>query len=66
MCIFGYDFPATCSLFVSFVAWLFQILPSKVDPLVSLMRVEKVPDSTYENLGGLEKQVDLRMLLFQY
>jgi 26S proteasome regulatory subunit T6 len=34
-----------------------QILPSKVDPLVSLMRVEKVPDSTYETLGGLEKQV---------
>jgi 26S proteasome regulatory subunit T6 len=28
-----------------------------VDPLVSLMRVEKVPDSTYETLGGLEKQV---------
>jgi ATP-dependent 26S proteasome regulatory subunit len=36
---------------------LWQILPSKVDPLVSLMRVEKVPDSTYETLGGLEKQV---------
>jgi 26S proteasome regulatory subunit T6 len=34
-----------------------QILPSKVDPLVSLMRVEKVPDSTYETLGGLDKQV---------
>lgn len=34
-----------------------QILPSKVDPLVSLMRVEKVPDSTYETIGGLEKQV---------
>jgi hypothetical protein len=28
-----------------------------VDPLVSLMRVEKVPDSTYETIGGLEKQV---------
>jgi 26S proteasome regulatory subunit T6 len=36
---------------------LHKILPSKVDPLVSLMRVEKVPDSTYETLGGLEKQV---------
>eukprot|EP00961_Rhodomonas_salina_P123453 1663212-Rhodomonas_salina.2 len=34
-----------------------QILPSKVDPLVSLMRVEKVPDSTYETIGGLDKQV---------
>lgn len=36
---------------------LHKILPSKVDPLVSLMRVEKVPDSTYETLGGLDKQV---------
>lgn len=32
-------------------------LPSKVDPLVSLMKVEKVPDSTYDNVGGLEKQI---------
>ena len=36
---------------------LHKILPSKVDPLVSLMKVEKVPDSTYETLGGLDKQV---------
>lgn len=27
---------------------LHKILPNKVDPLVSLMMVEKVPDSTYE------------------
>merc|ERR1719428_671433 len=36
---------------------LHKILPSKVDPLVSLMRVEKVPDSTYEMVGGVDKQV---------
>ncbi|PIO71843.1 26S proteasome subunit P45 family protein [Teladorsagia circumcincta] len=29
----------------------------KVDPLVSLMMVEKVPDSTYEMIGGLDKQI---------
>merc|ERR1711871_958651 len=34
-----------------------KILPSKVDPLVSLMRVEKVPDSTYDTIGGLDKQI---------
>lgn len=34
-----------------------KILPSKVDPLVSLMRVENVPDSTYEMIGGLDKQI---------
>ena len=34
-----------------------QILPSKIDPLVSLMKVEKVPDSTYDMVGGLDKQV---------
>jgi len=36
---------------------LHKILPSKVDPLVSLMKVEAVPDSTYDQVGGLEKQV---------
>ncbi|KAH8040723.1 hypothetical protein HPB51_012038 [Rhipicephalus microplus] len=30
---------------------------SRVDPLVSLMMVEKVPDSTYEMVGGLDKQI---------
>ncbi len=29
----------------------------QVDPLVSLMRVEKVPDATYEMVGGLDKQI---------
>jgi prefoldin subunit 5 len=36
---------------------LFKILPSKIDPLVSLMMVEKVPDATYEMVGGLENQI---------
>jgi len=36
---------------------LHKILPSKVDPLVSLMKVEKVPDSSYDMVGGLSKQI---------
>lgn len=36
---------------------LHRILPTKTDPLVSLMMVEKVPDSTYEMVGGLDKQI---------
>lgn len=36
---------------------LHKILPNKVDPLVSLMMVEKVPDSTYEMVGGLDQQI---------
>lgn len=36
---------------------LHKVLPNKVDPLVSLMMVEKVPDSTYEMVGGLDKQI---------
>eukprot|EP00456_Euglypha_rotunda_P012654 TRINITY_DN13642_c0_g1_i5.p1 TRINITY_DN13642_c0_g1~~TRINITY_DN13642_c0_g1_i5.p1 ORF type:complete len:388 (-),score=63.97 TRINITY_DN13642_c0_g1_i5:197-1360(-) len=36
---------------------LHKILPTKVDPLVALMRVEKVPDATYEMVGGLDKQI---------
>ena len=30
-----------------------RILKNNVDPIVSLMKVEKVPDSTYDMLGGL-------------
>jgi len=34
-----------------------RILPTSVDPLVSLMMVEKVPDSTYSMIGGLDEQI---------
>jgi 26S proteasome regulatory subunit T6 len=33
-------------------------LNQTVDPLVSLMKVEKVPDSTYDMIGGLKKQIE--------
>ena len=33
------------------------ILPSKVDPLVSLMRVEKASGSTFDEIGGCARQV---------
>ncbi|KAJ9455637.1 26S protease regulatory subunit 8-like protein B [Diplonema papillatum] len=36
---------------------LHKVLPTKVDPLVSLMRVEKVPGSTYDMIGGLSRQI---------
>ena len=36
---------------------LHKVFPNKVDPLVSLMMVEKVPDSTCEMVGGLDKQI---------
>ena len=32
---------------------LHKILPTKVDPMVQLMKVEKVPDSTYDMVGWL-------------
>lgn len=35
-----------------------NILPTNIDPVVSLMKVEKVPDSTYDMIGGLKKQVE--------
>ncbi len=34
-----------------------RLLPTQVDPLVSLMKVEKVPDATYDMVGGLSKQI---------
>ncbi|KAJ3304360.1 26S proteasome regulatory subunit 8 [Kappamyces sp. JEL0829] len=36
---------------------LFKVLPNNIDPLVSLMMVEKVPDSTYDMIGGLDNQI---------
>lgn len=36
---------------------LYRLLPSKVDPLVSLMMVEKVPNATYDMIGGLDEQI---------
>ena len=36
---------------------LHKVLPNKIDPIVSLMRVEKVPDATYDMIGGLEQQI---------
>jgi len=35
-----------------------RLLPQNIDPLVSLMKVEKVPDSTYDMIGGLKKQIE--------
>ncbi|GAB2223052.1 hypothetical protein Droror1_Dr00017187 [Drosera rotundifolia] len=34
-----------------------RILPNNIDPLVQLMKVEKVPDATYEMIGGLDQQI---------
>ncbi len=49
---------------------LHHILKSKVDPLVSLMRVEKVPDANYDMVGGLDKQIrqikEVRRLSFSH
>jgi 26S proteasome regulatory subunit T6 len=34
-----------------------KILPLKTDPLISLMKIENVPLSTYEMIGGLDFQI---------
>ena len=39
------------------VVVIVNLLFQQVDPLVSLMMVEKVPDSTYDMVGGLDKQI---------
>ncbi len=36
---------------------LYKVLPNKIDPLVSLMMVEKVPDASYDMIGGLDQQI---------
>lgn len=34
------------------------ILPQSVDPIVSLMKIENIPDCTYDQIGGLSKQIN--------
>eukprot|EP00764_Aduncisulcus_paluster_P009888 gnl/Carplike_NY0171/3342_a4496_538.p1 GENE.gnl/Carplike_NY0171/3342_a4496_538~~gnl/Carplike_NY0171/3342_a4496_538.p1 ORF type:complete len:404 (+),score=105.58 gnl/Carplike_NY0171/3342_a4496_538:22-1212(+) len=36
-----------------------SIMPRAVDPIVSLMRVEKQPDATYDMVGGLDEQIKM-------
>lgn len=38
---------------------LHRVLPSKVDPGVAAMKVDKVPDSTYDMIGGCDRQIKL-------
>jgi hypothetical protein len=61
---YWYPFPQTQHRYTCGTSQWFQcctlhkILPTKVDPLVvSLMKVEAVPDSTNETIGDLEKQI---------
>ncbi|XXG62746.1 hypothetical protein AAC387_Pa05g1059 [Persea americana] len=37
---------------------LHLILPSKVGPTSNLIKVEKVPDSTYDMIDGLDQQIE--------
>lgn len=54
--VFIYDAGARVALRNDSYA-LHIVLPSKIDPLVSLMKVEKVPDSTYDMIGGCDQQI---------
>jgi 26S proteasome regulatory subunit T6 len=36
---------------------LFRILPTKVDPLVQIMMVDNAPTTTYDMIGGCQKQI---------
>ncbi len=48
------------------------ILSDEVDPMVSVMRVEKAPLETYADVGGLDKQIQEvkvlkpRQMLFEF
>ena len=37
---------------------IYRVLAQRTDPLVSLMRVENIPLSTYEMIGGLDYQIE--------
>ena len=35
-----------------------QVLPQSVDPVVNLMKIDSVPDCTYDQIGGLARQIN--------
>jgi 26S proteasome regulatory subunit T6 len=37
---------------------IYKLLPQKIDPLISLMRIEKIPNCTYNSIGGLDFQIE--------
>nr|UXY87911.1 26S proteasome SU [Cryptomonas curvata] len=37
---------------------IYRILPQKTDPLISLMRIENIPNCTYRSIGGLDFQIE--------
>nr|UXY88413.1 26S proteasome SU [Cryptomonas curvata] len=37
---------------------VYKTLPQKIDPLISLMRIENIPNSTYKSIGGLDFQIE--------
>lgn len=37
---------------------LHKILKSQIDPLVSIMKLESVPESNYDLIGGIKKQLE--------
>ena len=37
---------------------IYKILPQKIDPLISLMRIENIPNCTYSSIGGLDFQIE--------
>ena len=65
---FCFFFSAITSLLS--VCFVFLLVVPQVDPLVSLMRVEKVPDATYDMVGGLDQQIkeikEVRACMFSF
>ncbi|XXG88908.1 hypothetical protein AAC387_Pa12g1044 [Persea americana] len=52
-----HNWPQLCAL-CNDTHVLHLILPSKVGPTSNLIKVEKVPDSTYDMIGGLDQQIE--------
>ncbi|PHJ14788.1 26s protease regulatory subunit 4, partial [Cystoisospora suis] len=46
-----------CVFFCMQTSSIVGILSDEVDPLISVMKVEKAPLETYADIGGLEKQI---------
>lgn len=50
-------YPGSCVLLNQKTYAIVGALPDDVDPMVSMMKLEKAPTETYANVGGLEQQI---------
>lgn len=62
MCIFETNILQFCQVHA-----VVGVLGDDTDPMVSVMKLEKAPQETYADIGGLDTQIqEIKVLIFMY